>query len=131
MGKANGRRPIYAIYPLSVPGGDTGDDLAPALRVLHVHRERYGSRPIGLVVNRSQEGRAQEALNSLGVGTLQVTSNGGCLSWECWLAVESSVRKSVGAVKQLASLSLRNQAARDGIAFVQASPQGDRHASGR
>jgi len=83
----NGRA-TFAIYALTAPGGNVTGDLTPALRrALAAYQERHGCPPLGLVVNEALIGQAREALGSLGLPRLQVTSSGGCLAWEVWLEV--------------------------------------------
>jgi hypothetical protein len=85
----NGKRAIYAVFPMAHPGGGATGDLVPALRkAFDAYQERHGRGPAGLVVNAELMGRAREALETLGLTALQVTSSGGCLAWEVWLMEE-------------------------------------------
>jgi hypothetical protein len=79
---------LYATYRLALAGGEAPDDMASPLRqALEAHRGWYGCSPVGLVVSRGGVDRAREALVALGLETLPVVGNGGCLAWEAWLVV--------------------------------------------
>ena len=87
----NGKRAIYTVFSLTHPGGTGTGDLVPALRkALDAYQVRHGCGPSGLVVNAELMDRAREALNALDLAALQVTSSGGCLTWEVWLMEETS-----------------------------------------
>jgi hypothetical protein len=86
----NGKRAIYTVFSLTHPGGTGTGDLIPALRnAFDAYQTRHGCGPSGLVVSAELMDRAREALNVLGLTALQVTSSGGCLAWEVWLAEET------------------------------------------
>ena len=73
----------FAVYRV----GDVGDDMTPALRrVLEVHQKQHGCPLVGLVVNKPLMCKARQALDTLGLPSLEVQGNGGCLAWEVWLA---------------------------------------------
>ena len=73
----------FAVYRV----GDVGDDMTPALRrVLEVHQKQHGCPLVGLVVNKPLMCKARQALDTLGLPSLEVKGNGGCLAWEVWLA---------------------------------------------
>ena len=88
----------FAVYCV----GDVGDDMTPALqRVLVVHRKRYGCPPVGLVVNKSLVGKARQALVTLGLASLEVKGNGGCLAWEVWLPRDSGNDQSASVLRRV------------------------------
>jgi phage-related tail protein len=109
MSDNKSNRRVFAIYGLATPGGTAPTDLAPALtRVLEAHRQRHGSPPAGLVVNKTVIGEAVEVVKAMGNG-LQVTTSGGCLAWECWVEVATDGQKPSGKRPSLASRAMKVQ----------------------